>query len=55
MVSLWRVAASIAALFAVVAVLTARYYLLIPIVYLGVWRIVLSEAFTRLDPLRHGT
>gem|GEM_PF-3482799 len=55
MISKLRLVGCIAALLAVLAIVTSRYYLLIPIVYLGVWRIVLSSAFNRLDPLSHRT
>ena len=47
----WRVIGCLVAVAAVFAIATTRYWLLIPIVYLGVWRIVLSEAFTKLHPI----
>jgi uncharacterized membrane protein len=55
LVSLWRVVGCVVALLAAVAIVTSRYFLLIPLVYLGLWRIVLSAAFTRLYPIRHTT
>ena len=39
-------------LIAVVAIVTSQQLLLIPLVYIGAWRFVLSEAFARLDPLK---
>jgi len=38
---------------AIVAIATSRYWLLIPLVYLGLWRIVLSESFRRFDPTKY--
>ena len=36
---------------AIIAIATSRYWLLIPLVYLGLWRIVLSESFKRFHPM----
>ena len=49
MISLRRVLEVAIGPIAVIAIATSRYWLLIPLVYLGLWRIVLSESFNRFS------